>query len=194
MKLEKENQLYRIAENQAGFFTIAQAAELKLHRGQIYREQKRGRFERATHGVYRFVQFPASKFEEIHVAVLAAGQEAVVGFESALYLYELSDIIPDEIHIILPRTSSRRRPDIRMHTNHLGPEDVVSWEGLPVTTVARTIADVAGTNQEIEQIELAIKQALQRGMTSKKAIAQQAVRLPQRLRQQIMDLLEEVKL
>jgi len=59
----------------------------------------------------------------------------VVGFQTALYVYELSDLIPDEIHLILPPTSSRRRPGIRVHTMQLLPEDVTDFEGLLITTV-----------------------------------------------------------
>ena len=106
MEREKEYQLYQIAEDQGGYFSLSQAREIGLRRSQIYREQNRGSFRKADWGVYRFVQFPASRFEELHVAVLRAGQNAVVGFETALYVYDLSDIIPDEIHLILPGTAS----------------------------------------------------------------------------------------
>ena len=193
MEQEKEFQLYRIAENQAGYFTLSQAQDIDLRRNQIYRDVKRNRFERAAHGVYRFVQFPASRFEEIHVAVLSAGQDAVVGFETALYVYELSDLIPDEIHLILPRSSSRRRPDIRMHTNQLEANDVTTWEGLPITTVARTICDVARTHHDPGQVELAIRQAVSRGMTTRKEIAQQAERLPTNTGQEILSMLEAIE-
>jgi predicted transcriptional regulator of viral defense system len=193
MEQAKEFQLYRIAENQAGYFTLAQAREIDLRRNQIYRYVKRNRFQRAAHGVYRFVQFPTSRFEEIHVAVLSAGEDAVVGYETALYVYELSDLIPNEIHLILPRTSSRRRPDIRMHTNQLDAADVTTWQGLPITTVARTICDVARTHHEPGQIELAIRQALRRGMTTREAIVQQARRLPENTRREIRSLLEAIE-
>ena len=139
MKQETETQLYQIAEDQAGYFSLAQARELSLQRNQIYRELQRGKFDSAGRGVYRFVQFPASRFEGIHVAVLSAGPQAVVGFQTAFYVYELSDLIPDEIHLILPATSSRRRPGIRVHTIQLSTEDVTQFEGLPITTVDKTI-------------------------------------------------------
>lgn len=193
MERNKEFQLYRIAENQAGYFTLAQARDLDLQRSQIYRDVKRNRFERAAHGVYRFVQFPASRFEQIHVAVLSAGEDAVVGFETALYVYDLSDLIPDEIHLVLPRASSRRRPDIRMHTNQLDVDDVTIWEGLPITTVARTICDVARTHHALEQVELAIRQALRRGMTTREELTQQTERLPANIRQEIFSILEAVE-
>ena len=89
--------------------------------------------------MYRFVQFPASRFEEIHAAVLGAGEQAVVGFQTALYVYNRSDIIPDEIHLILPVSSSRRRPGIRVHTTHLEGSDIHIYEGLPIPHIPHLI-------------------------------------------------------
>lgn len=167
MNQDTEFQLYQIAEDQAGYFSLDQAQEIGLHRSQIYRDIRRGRIQKAGWGVYRFVQFPASRHEEIHAAILSAGDKAVVGFQTALYVYELSDIIPNEIHLILPPNSSRRRPGIRVHTICLNAEDCTNFEGLPITTVAKTIVDCAFSHVDDEHIELAIVQALQRGITTK---------------------------
>ena len=176
MKYDKEIQLYRIAEEQAGYFSLSQAKDLDLQRGQIYREIKRNKFEKAAWGVYRFAQFPASRFEEVHVAVLSAGENAIVGFHTALYIYDLADIIPDEIHLILPQTSSRRRPGIRVHNVKLEQGDVTLWEGFRITTVTRTIVDVARTHYDETQVVLAIQQALLRGLTTKEKLVTQAAR------------------
>jgi predicted transcriptional regulator of viral defense system len=185
MKYEKEIQLYRIAEEQAGYFSLSQARELNLQRGQIYREVRRNKFDKAGWGVYRFAQFPPNSFEEVHVAVLSAGEKAIVGFQTALYIYDLSDIIPDEIHLILPKTSSRRRPGIRVHNVALEPGDVTRWEGFIITTVDRTIVDVARTHYDESQIELAIQQALYRGLTTKEKLAAQAARSTNNVQQLI---------
>lgn len=193
MKQEKEFQLYLIAEDQGGYFSLAQAREIGLRRNQIYRGLNRGQFERADWGVYRFVQFPASRFEEIHTAVLTAGQHAVVGFQTALYVYDLSDIIPDEIHLILPPTSSRRRTGIRVHTNLLDPKDISYFEGLPITTVDRTIVDCAFTHVDDEHIRVAIFQSLQRGMTTKNKLVDQAAKRSTRI-QELISRSVEVRL
>lgn len=194
MKREKEFQLFQIAEDQAGYFSLSQARGIGLRRSQIYRERKRGKFVRADWGIYRFLQFPASRFEGIHVAVLNAGQRAVVGFKTALYVYELSDIIPDEIHLILPTTSSRRRPGIRVHTVRLEKDDITHFEGLPITTVARTIVDAAFAHISDEQIRMAIIQSLRRGMTTKLKLLQQADKRPVRVQDVISSFVAEVTL
>lgn len=194
MKLEKELELYQIAEDQAGYFSLQQAKQLGLQRNQVYRDIKRGKFFKAGHGVYRFVQFPASNFEEIHRAVLSAGKDAVVGFQSALYVYELSDIIPDDIHLILPPTASRRRDGIRVHTIHLSPDDITSFEGLPITTVAKSIIDCAFANVGDDEIRLAIYQSLRRGMTTREKLIQESKKRSARVQSLISQIVEGIKL
>jgi predicted transcriptional regulator of viral defense system len=194
MERETEFQLYQIAEDQAGYFTLAQARKIGLRKTQIYRELKRGKFEKANRGVYRFVQFPASQFEEIHIAVLSAGKHAVIGFQSALYVYDLSDMIPNEIHLILPVTSSRRRPDIRVHTIQLTPKDVTKFEGLPITTVDKTIIDCAFAHVHDEQIRMAVSQSLRRGMTTKQKLIDQAKNRSARVQDLISRAVEEMQL
>ena len=80
MKQEREFEPYQVAEDQAGYFSLDQARDLGPRRNQICRGLQRGEFEKAGWGIYRFVQFPATRFEEIHIAVLSAGQQGVVGF------------------------------------------------------------------------------------------------------------------
>lgn len=184
-------QLFYTAEEQAGYFSLAQAKEVGIQRQQIYQGVKTGRFWRAENGVYRFVQFPASRHENLHVALLKAGKHAVVGFQSALYVYELSDLIPDEIHLILPRNSSRRRPGICMHTTHLAEEDITVVDGLRITSVARTISDCAFAYVEEQQIHLSISQALQRGLTTRQQLVAQALRRPTRVQELILPIVKE---
>lgn len=166
--------LYDIAESQAGYFAAHQARECGFSWERLSGNVKRGRFIRVQHGIYRLTQFPGSAFEDLFIAWLRAGPEAVVSHESALVLYDLSDILPAEVHLTVPRTSSRRRQGIRQHTHRLEPDEVGSREGLPVTTVPRTVADVAAAGLAVEQVRLAIKQALERGLISEEEIARYA--------------------
>ena len=87
-------------------------------------------------GIYRLVQFPGTSYEDLFIAWLKTGPGAVISHDSALYLYKLSDVLPSEIHVIIPRTGSRRRKGIRLHTNRLDPDEVRRREGLPVTSTA----------------------------------------------------------
>ena len=160
------DQLYEIAEAQAGYFTTRQAKKAGFSGERLSANVKKGRFVRDAQGVYRLNHFPGSLHEDLFVAWLRAGPSAVVSHESALSVYELSDVIPSEVHLIVPRTASRRRTGIRQHTNQLQADEITERNGLPITTVERTIADVIVSGLTEEYIRQAIREALQRGLTS----------------------------
>jgi predicted transcriptional regulator of viral defense system len=166
--------LYETAESQAGYFAAHQARESGFTWERLSNNVKTSRFTRVRRGIYRLTQFPGSEYEDLFVAWLRTGPDSVISHESALVLYDLSDVLPSEIHLIVPRTSSRRRPDIRQHTNRLDAGEVTTREGLPVTTVPRTLADVAASGLAVEQVRLAIREAIERGLTSSEELRRYA--------------------
>lgn len=171
-----QDALYRMAEPQGGYFTSAQAARTGFSRKLLWHYQKTQKFLRAAHGIYRLGRFPSSRFEDLFVAWLKCGPKSAISHESALALYDLSDVLPTEVHVTVPRTASRRRKGIRMHTNRLRPADIAKREGLPVTAVPRTIADVARAGLSEDHVTRAIREAVQRGLTTREALLAEAKR------------------
>lgn len=160
------DQLYQIAETQAGYFSAAQARLAGFSHALLSYHVQSGLIERIRPGLYRLKRFPASPHEDLFVAWLRTGARAVISHDSALALYDLSDLLPNEIHLTVPRTASRRHPGLRLHTNRLEPADVTQYAGLPVTTVPRTIADMAASGLSEELVRQAIQEALRRGLTT----------------------------
>jgi predicted transcriptional regulator of viral defense system len=184
------NRLYEIAENQAGYFTANQAQVAGFSWERLSYYVTTGRFSRVQRGIYRLVQFPGSLYEDLFVAWLKVGPRAVISHESALYLYQLSDVLPSEIHVIMPRTGSRRREGIRLHTNRLKPDEVTQREGLRVTSAARTIVDVATNGVEEEQIRKAVHEAIQQGLTGRDELLSMAARHGGRVLHMIQHILD----
>lgn len=168
--------LYQIAEAQAGYFTAQQAQRAGFSWERLSSNANRGKFVRIKPGVYRLAHFPGSPYEDLFIAWLRTGPSSAISHESALSLYELTDVLPGEVHVIVPRTASRRREGIRLHTNRLEPDEVTSRNGLPVTTVARTIADVIVGGLAIEHVRQAIQEALRRGLATPDDLLEQADR------------------
>jgi len=168
--------LYRLAESQAGYFTAAEAVAAGMDRSTLrHHARNGGRYERISRGLYRLRHFPSSPHEEIVAAWLPLrNARAVVSHETALVLYDLSDLIPGAIHLTLPRAKrgQRPRPGVRLHTleHPPGPTEVRELIGLPVTNPDRTIVDCLDAGTQPEQVELAISQALERGLTSTRRI------------------------
>lgn len=186
------NELYIIAENQAGYFTAAQARGVGFSWERLTSSVKSGKFQRVAAGVYRLTQFPHHPNEDLYFTWLSAGLGSAISHESALAFYGLSDVLPSEIHIIIPQTASRRRKNVRLHTNRLSPDEVTTRDGLRLTTVTRTIADVAASGTAEEIVRQAIREAIQRGMVSEIELTEQADRRGGRSKKIIMDELRRI--
>ena len=162
--------LYEIAEGQAGYFAAYQARSAGFSWERLSDNTKTGRFQRIAHGLYRLSHFPGSPYEDLFVAWLRTGPDSVISHESALSVYDLSEVLPGEIHVIIPRSGSRRRKGIRLHTNRLRKDEITTREGLSITTVERTIADVAFSGLAEDQVQKAIRDAIQRGLTTQERL------------------------
>jgi predicted transcriptional regulator of viral defense system len=92
---------------------------------------------------------------------------SVVSHESALDLLDLSDVVPNSIHFLIPR--NRRGlaaiPCVTLHTRMhvLHPNEIATREGIRLTAPERTILDVAELGTAPEQVVMAVRQARDRG-------------------------------
>ena len=187
---DKYDRLYHIAETQAGYFTAGQAREVGFSYERLSSNASKGRFQRVDHGIYRWNHYPYSPFEDLFTAWLRTGPDSVISHQSALSVFDLSDYLPDQIHVIVPRTASRRRENLCLHTNQISEDEITTREGLPVTTPARTIADVANANLSREFVIQALEEALQRGLTTENDLREQAKRRGGRAKELIQSYLE----
>jgi predicted transcriptional regulator of viral defense system len=142
--------LYELAEDQAGYFTAAQARAAGLPQVRLAQLYKRGDVERVSRGVYRLARYPVSPLGQYMAAALwpqvrRPDAEAVISHESALAIYGLSNASPGKVHVTLPANLRIRRAPPRhviVHHAHLDPKDVQRVEGVPVTVPSRAIRDV----------------------------------------------------
>lgn len=190
--------LYRLAESQAGYFTAQQALAAGMDRSTLrYHARPDGRYERTRRGLYRLRHFPSSPHEHVVAAWLPLRDAgAVVSHESALELYELSDVIPGAVHLSLPRSQRGQRPrmGVRLHTLERPPSraEVRQIAGVPVTSPDRTLVDALEAGTQLEQIELAMSQALERGLTTPRRLRAAASTRGRRVREFIERALVEV--
>lgn len=163
--------LFNVASGQAGYFTAEQARGCGYSRALLSHHSKTGRFIRVRHALYRLHEYPSSPREHVLAAWLAAGKEvAVVSHESALDLLDLSDIIPDAVHLTVPRShrSLPSIPGVKIHTTErpVGPSERQVRDGMVVTSAVRSILDAAQKGAGPDQIELAVAQAVERGLAN----------------------------
>jgi predicted transcriptional regulator of viral defense system len=119
----------------------------------------------------------------------------VVSHESTLELYELSDVIPDAVHLSLPRSKRGTRPrdGVRLHTTDhpADSSEIRQIAGVPVTSPERTIVDALDAGTQPEQIEMALHQALDRGLSSPSRIRAATERRSPRAKHFIARVLDE---
>ncbi len=163
--------LFHVASEQAGYFTAEQARGCGYSRALLSHHARSGRFSRVRHGLYRLREYPSSPREHVVAAWLAVGKDlAVVSHESALDLLGLSDLIPDAVHLTVPR-SRRSLPSmwgVKVHTTErpIGPDERWQREGIVITSPTRSILDAAEKGADPGQIELAVVQAVERGLAT----------------------------
>ena len=130
-----------LAERQHGVVAVWQLLELGLGRGAIQYRVSIGRLHRIHRGVYAVGHRKLTRHGHWMAAVLAYGPDAVLSHRSAAALWGIGQS-SYKIDVTTPH-SKRHRRTIRAHTSRLHPEDRTTHDGIPVTSVARTIFDLA---------------------------------------------------
>ena len=193
------DQLYAIAESQAGYFSATQAIEVGMDRSTLsHHARPGGRYLRVGRGLYRLRHFPSSPHEHVVSAWLALrGAGAVVSHDSALELYDLADIIPEVVHLSVPRSQRGQRPraGVRLHTlvRPREADETRPLAGVVATSPERTLLDCAASGTASEQIELAIAQALARAPTTPRRLTQAVAPGPRTLRDLVAGALSEAR-
>jgi hypothetical protein len=113
-------------------------------------------------------------------AVLAYGPTAVLSHRSAAALWGIRPVPAGKIDVIVPGTSRKNRPRIRVHrARRLDPEDVTVRDGIPVTTLERTLVDLAAVAYH-ETVVKAIEASERLELFDLRAIEETIARAPTR--------------
>jgi predicted transcriptional regulator of viral defense system len=188
--------IYANAEAQAGYFTAPQAIAAGMDRSTLrHHARPGGRYLHIRRGLYRLRHFPSSPHEHVMIGWLPLRDSgAVVSHESAWELHDLSDVIPDTVHLTVPRSERgiRLREGVRLHTafRPATKREIQNIAGLPVTNPERSIIDSLDAGAQPEQIEMAVRQALDRGVTTPHRLRTAALSRSERVRKFIEHALE----
>jgi predicted transcriptional regulator of viral defense system len=176
--------LATLAADQGGYFTAKQAREAGYNYPHLEYHLSVGNFERVGHGLYRFPTAPRAEHDElIRLSLWSRNQkdlpQAVVSHASALVLHELTELLPNRIHLSVPRSFRKAPPrGCVLHKTTLLPEDVEERAGFRVTTPLRTLLDAATGEVSQEQLEKAVTVALARGLVRRAVLLSAARRDP----------------
>lgn len=152
-----------VAERQFGVVAAWQLRELGWNREAIRRETARGFLHRVHHGVYAVGHAGLNPNGVLMAALLAGGPGAVLNRRSAAAVWDLQQAATPVPEVAVPRSRRGRRSGIRMQRVRLSPVDVTTHGGFPVTTVTRTLVDMAAVTSP-QRLEKMWEAALRRDL------------------------------
>ena len=146
-KKDKKNLLNTLKLKFSGeIFTLKEARKYKASPQLLSYYVKNGRLKRVSQGVYAFKDSLGFDFYSVLKEKLTCVPQAVVGLESALKIYGLTDEAPDVIHLIVPLSNvpKRKLQDVQFYQmkDSLYKKHIKTIEGLPVSSIERTIVDL----------------------------------------------------
>jgi hypothetical protein len=134
--------IIELAERQHGKVSRRQLLDLGLGMKAIDYRLRAGDLRPDRRGVYSLGHHPQSRESRWMAAVLYAGADCVLSHWSAGALLRLRRGGGPLSHVTCPRRLASTA-GIRMHYAQLPPDEITEEQGIPVTTPARTLLDLA---------------------------------------------------
>jgi predicted transcriptional regulator of viral defense system len=155
-----------VAEEHHGVFAFHHLDELEVSKEERRHRIESQRWESPYELVYRIAGAPRSWKGDVLAACWAGGLRAFASHRSAAALWDLPGKREVVAEITCPRWRRAQHPGLTVHeTRALSLRDVTEVDGIPVTTVERTIFDLASVRSRFT-VDSAIDTALRRELTT----------------------------
>lgn len=161
------NRLFEAATGQYGLITTADARALGAAPGVLVDMERHGHVERVARGMYRFVAMPIEPLAELMQATLWPRGLGVISHDSALDLWDLTDVNPAKIHVTVANAARVRRQAPAayvLYVRDLDDAEVTRHEGIPTVTPMRAILDGLERHLDRRLIDQAVATAHTRGL------------------------------
>jgi predicted transcriptional regulator of viral defense system len=173
----RAERLFEIADRQVGYFTARQAREAGYDYRLQHYHRARGHWIPMGHGLFRLDRYPEGENEDLMRLYLWSRDrkgepQAVFSHETALRLHGLSDLMPEKVHLSVPKGFRKQPPkEVVLHKTDVSEADAEDWDGFRVTTPLRTILDVVRSREvSPEHLESAVREAVARGLVRRKRL------------------------
>lgn len=123
----------------------------------------RGDLFAVQRGVYKLAPSLLTQHGELAAAVLTPTHTPLISLATAIGLWGLAPLCTRPIHLTLTAGHSSSRPGMVFHrARKLHPSDYARKDGLPVTSIPRTLTDIAGGNRTY--LRIAVEEADKEGL------------------------------
>jgi predicted transcriptional regulator of viral defense system len=157
-----------LAERQHGVVARRQLLELGLGRQAIARRREAKRLHVVHRGVYAVGYRRLTRLGWWMAAVLACGPGALLSHRPAGVLLGVLDSCSGRVEVTVSRHLAGRE-GIRARQTHIAPDERTAVAGIPVTTVARTLLDLAAALDR-HGLARALERAEALGLTSETSL------------------------
>jgi very-short-patch-repair endonuclease len=169
-----------IAFSQGGIISHRQLSALGLAPRTIRNWAASGRLHRRFRGVYALGHEAITAKGRVMAPVLAYGDEAVISHRSGGDWWEIAPTSRVPVDLTVPGRSKAGQDGIDLHlVRSLDPRDVTEHEGVPITTIPRTLLDLAEVVPR-RRLKAAVEEADRRGLFDGNAVHELLARSPGR--------------
>lgn len=180
---KKITKLFHIAEAQHGYFTAKQAAKAGFRPTNFTYHVKAGNWVREEKGIYRLKNFPNSRESQMALYALWSRNredqiQGVYSHETALSLYELSDVSPSKLHMTVPknfRKSAKTPKVLKLYFEDLENSEIQTVNGIRITSPLKTLIDSFSSATSKEFVEQAVIQAHSKGLVTMAQLESESV-------------------
>ncbi|WDV49262.1 substrate-binding domain-containing protein [Streptomyces coeruleorubidus] len=165
------------AADQWGLVTTAQAKLDGVQGVQLLRLERAGLLESVGHGVYRMAAFSPPEHLRVKVAWLRldprtpvrhrdteSPRSGVVSHASACAVHGLGEWPADRVELTVQVRRTTRDESVVLHCARTDAEDITVVDGLPVTTVRRTVVDLLRVRADAARVGAVVAEAASRGL------------------------------
>ena len=170
--------MQRVAARQNAVITTRQLLECGVTAPAITHRVKSGRLFRKHQGIYAVGRADLPPAGRFHAAVLAIGVDAVLSHRAAAALWGFWDREIDRVEVTVPRRVPSRRQIRVYQVSDIPRAARTRWRGVPVTTPARVVLDLAATLPSDEDFAWAVHEAEAQRRVSQGALTAEIERNP----------------
>lgn len=167
--------LEELGASQWGLITAAQAQAHGVSRVTLGRLREAGMVHPLRRGVYALPSSGQGPLQDLRAAWLAtnptvlaedrvhnpgASGEVAVSHRSAAAVHGLGDVMPTRHEFTASGRRTSSHPDVAFHRQTLGADDLSVVDGLLVTSIERTVADLCGPGVDLDHFAEVVRDAL----------------------------------
>jgi very-short-patch-repair endonuclease len=167
MRIDSNRAIVEVAAKQHGLFTRTQARAAGASDKVVRRRVRAGHWVARAPRVLAVAGSPDTPVVGLLIAVLEVGCNAAASHRAAAALHGIPGFDLRELHVTRPPgRTSKQLASGRLHVVPLPPDHVTVVDGVPTTTVPRTLFDLAATERHERRVERALDNALAMRLTS----------------------------